>query len=515
MRVHDRHRLDMAIIDFTEIPEPYHGKPVGKKSAADKSSARMVASAKVAVMVPSVSPDLDAFEKFASEFFTHVCGCTVIEAVARGQDGGRDLVVEGQLSIDVNGKFLVSCKHKASSGKSVNTDYDEPNVKGRLDASGAQFFVGFYSTIASTSLRRHLEDTRRNHKEFDFLLFNSADIESRLISLDEPRGWLLAARYFPKSMGNLFRHFVVPINYYKPDDVKQKGSTLRLDGPYGETVSMPADAAALDEERRQIAERANDALTSHMHTVFFCDALTDFIRLLPNAFVRLPYADPANLELGEVAPNYEAASSDLGDGHQTTLRIVAAVWSFWDGLQAMDWLVNRTIDTADTSKSHDLKASHAAGSVTIGQVSRVCDGQYRDILARLIAFCPASLAAVPIEVQVVRNGKRLGWEQQLVDNFKRIVSALSVAQRQELDRYGGRHADENGWRQLVAILGREELIALLDTEVATALRSPPASLGEVQQPLQIGFDRTAYNQWLEECLGLRTPPASRDVLAIN
>lgn len=493
----------MAIIDFKEIPDPYHGKLSGKKTAADKSKARKNASAKVAVVVPCVSPDLDAFEKFASEFFTHVCGCKVIEAVARGQDGGRDLVVEGELSADVKGKFLVSCKHKASSGKSVNTDNDEPNVKGRLDASGAQFFIGFYSTIASTSLRRHLEEMRRNHKGFDFLVFNSADIESRLISLDEPRGWLLAARHFPKSMGNLFRHFIVPINYYKPDDVKQNGSSLRLDGPYGETVSMPANASALDEEKRQVAERANDSLTSHMHTVFFCDALTDFIRLLPNAFVRLPDANPANLALDEVAPNYKAASADLGDGHQTTLRIVAAVWSFWDGQRAVDWLLDGIIDPAGTSQSNNIKTRHAACSVTIGQVSRVCEGQYRDILARLIAFCPASLAAVPFERLVVRNGTRLVQEQQLVADFKKIISGLNPEQQKELKRYGGHTADENGWRQLVAILGQEELVAHINSEVADALRRPPTSLGNVPQPSQIRFDRTAYNRWLEESLGLK------------
>lgn len=499
----------MAIIDFTEIPAPYHekhaGKPAGKKSGPNRTKSSSKASAKVAAVEPSASTDLDAFEKFASEFFTHICGCKVVESAARGQDGGRDLVVEGEISPDVKGRFLVSCKHKANSGTAVNTDRDEPNVKGRLDASGAQFFIGFYSTIASTGLRRHLEDTRSNNKGFDFIVFNSADIESRLISVDEPRGWLLAARHFPKSMSNLFQRFVVPIKYYTATDVKKSGGGLRLDGPYGSRSGGPKDSADLDKVKQRMADEANDALTSNIHSAFFCDALLDFIRLLPNTFVRLPDADPTNLELSEVAPNFDVSSAAIDNGHHTTLRIVAAVWSFWDGSRAAQWLLERTSEPTATGEFSESKIRRVEGNISIGQVIRFCNGQYRDILARLLAFCPTSLAPVPIENLIVRNGKRLGLENQLEIDFKNIVSGLDGFDKSVMKKFNGVRADENGWRQLIATIDRDVVLKRLPPTLLSELELPPLSLGNAAQSPQIGFNRTAYSRWLEESLGLPVP----------
>jgi hypothetical protein len=87
---------------------------------------------------------------------------------------------------------------------------------------------------------------------------------------------------------------------------------------------------------------------------------------------------------------------------------------------------------------------------------------------------------------------------------------MDAGQRRELDLYGGRHADEHGWRQLVCILGLENVMAMLDAMVAAELRRPPVSLGKVAQTSQIGFNRTAYNRWLEESLGLGTAQVSSD-----
>jgi hypothetical protein len=88
-------------------------------------------------------------------------------------------------------------------------------------------------------------------------------------------------------------------------------------------------------------------------------------------------------------------------------------------------------------------------------------------------------------------------------DFKQIVSGLNVDQREELDLYHGHQGDENGWKQLVAILNQEEVIEHLNSALTTALRCPPTSLGTCLQPSSIGFDRTAYNNWLEESLGLK------------
>jgi hypothetical protein len=82
----------MAILDFKEIPPPVK-LPAGY---TDEHSALA----------------LDDFEKFSQDFFQTIFDAKIIEAVSRGRDGGRDLIVE----VNANGlsvRWMVSCKHKA------------------------------------------------------------------------------------------------------------------------------------------------------------------------------------------------------------------------------------------------------------------------------------------------------------------------------------------------------------------------------------------------------------------
>ena len=80
----------MSILDFTEIPRASRDK--NKKTRVDN------------VVVPK--NDLDAFEKFAEEFFEKVMGYTIEKRIARGGDLGADLI-----AYDGGKKVLVSCKH--------------------------------------------------------------------------------------------------------------------------------------------------------------------------------------------------------------------------------------------------------------------------------------------------------------------------------------------------------------------------------------------------------------------
>ena len=70
----------------------------------------------------------DTFELFTRDFL-QLLGYRIIESPDRGADGKRDLIVDEILSginSEVTLRWLVSCKHYASSGSSVS-DSDEIN----------------------------------------------------------------------------------------------------------------------------------------------------------------------------------------------------------------------------------------------------------------------------------------------------------------------------------------------------------------------------------------------------
>lgn len=151
------------ILDFTEIPQ------------ANKSGGLQ-----------------DAFELFTRDFL-QLLGYRIIESPDRGADGKRDLIVDeilSGISSEVTLRWLVSCKHYASSGSSVS-DSDEINISDRLKQHGCDGFMGVYSTLPATSLAGVLKG--QNHS----CVFDRERIESILLSNSD--GMKIAARYFPES----------------------------------------------------------------------------------------------------------------------------------------------------------------------------------------------------------------------------------------------------------------------------------------------------------------------------
>ena len=157
----------MPAIDFKEIPEAHLGGGLQ-----------------------------DTFELFARDFLSHL-GYMVAEDPSRGADGGKDLVVIERRS-GVGGEtriqWLVSCKHKAHSGSSVNPQ-DEANIRDRIEANRCNGFIGFYSTLPSSGLADAI--TMLSAKT-EMQTFDREKIESYL--LKSPAGLHLAKRYFPNSV---------------------------------------------------------------------------------------------------------------------------------------------------------------------------------------------------------------------------------------------------------------------------------------------------------------------------
>jgi len=142
--------------------------------------------------------DQDTFELFARDFL-EILGYEILQNPDRGADGKKDLIIQETrfgISNKTTIKWLVSCKHHAHSGKSVK-DTDEPNILERLEVHKCDGFLGFYSTIPSTSLSTNLT-ALKNRIETE--CFDREKIEKKL--LDSPEGLKLSNRYFPKSFEN-------------------------------------------------------------------------------------------------------------------------------------------------------------------------------------------------------------------------------------------------------------------------------------------------------------------------
>lgn len=159
----------MSVLDFKEIPEAHIASGLQ-----------------------------DTFELFARDFLKFV-GYKIITDPDRGADGGVDLVVE-ESRTGVGGetiiRWLVSCKHKAFSGNSVNPG-DDANIRDRVEANECQGFIGFYSTIASTGLAGNLEGLKG---KIEYQIFDREKIEGHL--LHSARGLEIAERFFPKSLSS-------------------------------------------------------------------------------------------------------------------------------------------------------------------------------------------------------------------------------------------------------------------------------------------------------------------------
>lgn len=156
-----------SLIDWTEIPKAH----VPRKGQQDR------------------------FELFARDFLETI-GFEILQGPGRGADRGRDLLVAEHLSGTISNKqklWLVSCKHKAHSGKSV-TDRDELDPIGRVRKFKADGFIGFYSTLPSSGF----DDTiSRITCDIEVFIWDKGRIETALVT--DPRLFPILRNYFPKS----------------------------------------------------------------------------------------------------------------------------------------------------------------------------------------------------------------------------------------------------------------------------------------------------------------------------
>jgi hypothetical protein len=139
----------------------------------------------------------EEWELFARDFLTEL-GFFIESSPDRGSDAGKDILVSEELSGTLGRyrlRWLVSCKHNAVSGKSVNEE-EERNIRERMESFNADGFIGFYSTVPSSGLNSRLRQLREGEKIKDFRIFDHKLIENHLIRVGYS---VLLMRYFPQS----------------------------------------------------------------------------------------------------------------------------------------------------------------------------------------------------------------------------------------------------------------------------------------------------------------------------
>jgi hypothetical protein len=183
-----------------------------------------------------ISYEDDTWELFARDFLA-AKGFYIEYAPDRGADSGKDMLVTENLSGNLNTyqfRWLVSCKHFASSGSSVRLK-DEPDILERLSAFRADGFIGLYSTIASSGLNNRLNSLRNEKTMKDFAIFDHKLIENLLITVGYSH---LLMRYFPNSYKKKPLHFVT--DQYEPLKCKKCDKDILLalfEQPYGANLN--------------------------------------------------------------------------------------------------------------------------------------------------------------------------------------------------------------------------------------------------------------------------------------
>lgn len=197
-----------------------------------------------------ISSEGETWELFARDFLEEM-GFFVETPPDRGADGGKDMLiteeVKGKLHRD-KFRWLVSCKHYATSNKSVNENDDEKNILERLKGFNADGFIGFYSTIASSGLNTRLTQLKKEKSIRDYKIFDHQLIENFLLT----KGYSsIMLRYFPESY-KIIRPIHNVIDEYVSLECGACGKDLLEALYYEERKALVAEVSTIEEGKYKI-----------------------------------------------------------------------------------------------------------------------------------------------------------------------------------------------------------------------------------------------------------------------
>lgn len=138
----------------------------------------------------------DSFELFTRDFLEAMV-YQIVENPGRGPDGGIDIkikeTIKGISNYESSIYWLVSCKHYAHSGKSINSDIEQ-DIADRVATNQCDGFIGVYSTIPAKSLINKLNGLSNS---LQYSIFDPARIEREIIGYSSME--VIFKRYFPES----------------------------------------------------------------------------------------------------------------------------------------------------------------------------------------------------------------------------------------------------------------------------------------------------------------------------
>lgn len=400
---------------------------------------------------PSKQPSIDteAFEKFAKQFFEELLGGVVEKGPGRGPDDGIDLKVRVGTET-----WLVSCKHWRS--RAVNMEDESPCPAFRLNVHGCDRFVGFYSCTPSAALNRAFESLATRIPGFKFTIFYDRDIERELLSSQTTRGWLLAARWFPKSYSKIFSQIVHPLKAYthadlRKDDVRGK---LRIKGIglyalYQSPASMEAASADLIRD-------ANEIETGRAFDTIFVSRLAELAAAFPGSLMRTRFAK--QISTSEIFPSWDFTVLVELLTQRSRLRAVHAiciVWSIWHADRARKMMhaaslmhslshVKGALDVRTEEEAFSfyrnywgipiaepINNSNTAWDLSFSRVAALGTTLERGYFAGLLAFHPGTVLARPPEAQmIVRIAANIGELEPLRSALKLLLGRCNREDRE-------------------------------------------------------------------------------------
>lgn len=205
----------------------------------------------------------DTWELFARDFLLQL-GFFIETSPDRGADGGKDMLVTEEVKGKLHSyrfRWLVSCKHFATSGNAVNENDHEKNILERVKSFKADGFIGFYSTVPSAGLNTRLAQLKAEKEIKDYRIFDHKLIENYMISLGFSR---IMFRYLPQNYKKI-RPLHKLIDEYVPITCDCCGKDL-LEALYHEDyLGLVA----------QVQQSGEDGCTNVIDTYFACKGKCD------------------------------------------------------------------------------------------------------------------------------------------------------------------------------------------------------------------------------------------------
>lgn len=405
------------------------------------------------------SSDPDAFEKFAKQFLELMCGAVIIKTVGRGSDRGADLIaqVDGE-------RWLVSCKHYLRSAVPKSA-LGDPGAD--LDEHGCERFVAFFSNTPSDTLVTRLVGIENHRAGFKHYLWSNRDIEQLLLSHQNVTGWLLAARWFPKSYARLFSRLAYPLETVSTHDVEidHVSGTMKVPGFSFQMNYSPQHSGSHQAALESVVDNANELLTGRAFDRIFVHRLAEFAAVFPRALVKRRSVEEQNLRATDVFPSWDFSYlASLMTAEPPFLQAtynICRVWSFWDAERAARLLrVARMVMELEAPHrggepltEENVLAMYAAengeevattaysdlavGLLSLGGTSAWLKTSIRGFFASLLCFCPGGLSAELDSTQgVIDLATLYGELPVLVDRLHKAVSSLNRHDQAYVEHHG-------------------------------------------------------------------------------